>query len=70
MTQDATLSLSAHLHVRWESDGSYTPTCPTCAWEGKVRWQHAQAVQAVRQHRQSQAHLANLRAHAGAEARQ
>ena len=42
--------------VRWNGDGSYTPFCEPCEWEGKERWIHADAVSAVRSHRASKRH--------------
>jgi hypothetical protein len=51
----------AKQRVLWNGDGTYTPTCETCRWEGKARVKLANAVQAVRQHDTSGNHIANLR---------
>lgn len=46
--------------VRWNGDGSYTPTCVQCRWEGKPRERHSEALAAVRSHFQTIGH-ANAR---------
>lgn len=43
--------------VRWNGDGSYTPCCIGCGWEGKARWVRADAANAVRRHSLSERHM-------------
>jgi hypothetical protein len=50
----------AYVAVSWNGDGSYTPTCEICAWEGKPRWVHSDALSAVRSHRLSRRHREGL----------
>jgi hypothetical protein len=44
------------IEVRWESDGSYTPICHACPWEGKRRDQRHVAAASCRHHSTSKTH--------------
>jgi hypothetical protein len=46
----------AYESVTWNGDGSYTPTCSDCDWQGKPRQLHSAAVSAVRSHRVGRRH--------------
>lgn len=47
--------------VRREADGSYTPACVTCGYEGVPRAQRTEAASASRQHRTGRNHRAQVR---------
>jgi hypothetical protein len=47
--------------VEWNSDGSYTPLCQLCRYEGKRRWEHSVALAALRQHVRALSHRRRLK---------
>lgn len=49
-------------HVVWHGDGSYSPSCGICGWEGKPRHGHAETRAAVMAHMRSKRHKDRLRA--------
>jgi hypothetical protein len=47
--------------VRWNSDGSYTPKCPLCDYDGTTQWVHAIAVNTARTHTTGARHQHKLK---------
>lgn len=47
-------------HVVWNADGSYAPTCESCGWRGKNKWNHADTRAAVLAHQRTKRHRENV----------
>jgi hypothetical protein len=43
-------------HVVWHGDGTYSPSCQACGWEGKPRFNHADTRAAVIAHMRTKRH--------------
>lgn len=42
--------------VRWNGDGTYTPTCLACGYSGRDQPSHSDALSAARAHARTQRH--------------
>jgi hypothetical protein len=48
-------------HVVWHGDGTYSPSCELCGWEGKSRFNHADTRAAVIAHMRTKRHQDRVR---------
>ena len=54
--RDGRAPLPPGTSVEWNADGSYTPICELCSWQGKRRARMSLAREAARSHARSRRH--------------